>query len=89
MTPDIINGFFEGGLAVMLVGNIRQLIQDKKVSGVRLAPSFFVTAWSFWNLAYYPVLHQWVSLVGGIGVVIANCVWLALALHYRRVRRPE
>lgn len=83
MTADIINSFFEGGLALMLTLNIRALLKSKRVEGASLWPSLFVTIWGFWNLAYYPHLHQWASFAGGVGVVIGNSTWLALAVYYR------
>lgn len=84
MSLDLINGFFEAGLALLLTLNIKHLVRDKKVSGVSMYPAVFVTLWGFWNLLYYPSLHQWFSFVGGLGVVLGNCTWLGLALYYRR-----
>lgn len=83
MTLDLINGFFEGGLALMLTLNIRRLLKDRKVEGVSLLPAVFVAVWGYWNLFYYPNLHQWFSFIGGLGVVVGNTTWLALALWFR------
>jgi uncharacterized membrane protein YfcA len=84
MSADLINGGFELGLAMMLILNIRRLVKDKRVEGVSMLPAVFVTIWGYWNLIYYPGLHQWYSFVGGLGVVAGNTVWLYLAFKYRR-----
>jgi hypothetical protein len=36
----------------------------------------------FWNLFYYPHLDQWLSFAGGVLIVLANTVWIAMAVHY-------
>lgn len=56
LSPDMINGIFEGGGAILLSLNIRRLLKDKKVEGISLIPVFFWSAWGFWNLFYYPSL---------------------------------
>lgn len=86
---DIGNGFFEGGLAVLLTYNIKSLIRDKEVKGASLLPSIFVTIWGYWNLYYYPSLHQWISFVGGLGVCFMNTWWLSLAFYYKRQQRKD
>jgi hypothetical protein len=83
MTPDHVNGLFEGVGSIMLWLNVRQLVKDKILKGVHYGPVVFWTAWGFWNLYYYPALHQIWSLIGGIDVVLANSVWLLLLWHYR------
>jgi len=81
---DTINGLFEcfGSLFILL--SIRQLIKDKQVRGFHWGHLTFFTTWGLWNLVYYPHLDQWVSFVGGIFVTLANVVYLALILYYRR-----
>jgi hypothetical protein len=83
MSPDLINGLFEGVGALLICGNIRALYRDKIVRGVTLAPVIFWSAWGFWNLFYYPTLDQWFSFYGGIGVVTANTAWVLMAIYYR------
>lgn len=84
--PDTINGLFElvGALAVM--HNIRAVIKDKKVAGVRALPMFFFGAWSVWNTFYYPYLHQWFSFVGGAVMAVSNISYAILLAYYRRQR---
>lgn len=82
--PDLINGLFEffGGALSWL--NVRHLLRDKKVRGVSLVPSAVFTVWGFWNCFYYPHLGQWLSFSGGVVIVGANAVWIALAWRYRK-----
>jgi hypothetical protein len=81
--PDLINGLFEGVGAALLWLNVRQLLRDKQVKGVHWGPVVFYVLWGCWNLVYYPALQQRASFVGGIGVMLANAVWLCLLLRYR------
>ena len=84
MIPDAINGTFEalGGFVIAL--HIRRILRDKRTAGVHWAPFAFYSAWGVWNLYYYPSLDQWASFVGGLGVVGANVVYLALMIYYMR-----
>ena len=84
--PDIINGAFETLGGVMNWTNVWAIWKDKKVRGVNIWASVLFTAWGFWNLYYYPHLNQWASFLGGLVIVSANFVWIALAFYYRRKR---
>jgi len=84
MTPDFINGLFEGIGSLMIWHNVQILLRDKHVRGVSPWPVVFFTGWGFWNLYYYPSLGQWVSFGGGVMIMVANLFWLALAWRYRR-----
>lgn len=81
---DEINGFFEAGLAVMLLLNLRRLMKDKKVEGFDYRVVVFTTAWGVWNLYYYPMLNQMFSFYAGIAVVTMNASWLWLVWYYKR-----
>ena len=83
ITPDAINGMFEAFAGLMILMHCWRLHVDKKVRGASTVATAFFTAWGFWNLYYYPSLDQFWSLVGGVVVVAANALWLALMLHYR------
>jgi hypothetical protein len=76
MIPDIINGSFELGGAVINLMNVRQIFRDKQVKGVHWSPFVFFTAWGLWNLFYYPHLGQWFSLSAGILLVMVNIAFL-------------
>jgi hypothetical protein len=87
MTPDLINGLFELAGVAFIFTSIRKLHQDKKVRGVSWAHVAYFSFWGIWNLFYYPSLGQWFSLAGGIGIVLANTVWLLLMLYYLQAER--
>jgi hypothetical protein len=82
-TNDFINGAFEflGSMAGWV--NVVKLYKDKKVRGVYWPAMFFFTLWGFWNVYYYPTLHQTASFVGGIFMSMASVVWLIMATKYR------
>lgn len=85
--PDIVNGLYEllaGGFVLL---NVRQLLQDKQLKGVSVLATAFFFSWGVWNLYYYPHLEQWVSFVGGLSIVAANCWWLHLMLYYGGIYR--
>jgi hypothetical protein len=84
MTPDIINGAFEFGMALMLSLSVRRLYRDKRVQGVSFWAVFWPMMWGYWNLFYYPHLDQWWSFMAGIGVVSANTTWVLMAWYYGR-----
>jgi hypothetical protein len=63
--------------------SVWRLYKDKMVRGFSAASMLFFTAWSFWNLYYYPFLDQWASFAGGISIGTANLAWITLAYKYR------
>jgi len=81
---DLINSIFESMAGILLWNNVRILYQDKKVRGVSVFTTAVFGAWGYWNLYYYPFLHQWMSFLGGLLVVFANTVWVYLAIRYAR-----
>jgi len=85
---DAVNGAFEigGGFAIAL--SIRRLLRDQIVHGFHWGQLMFFTLWGVWNLYYYPHLDQWLSFVGGLGVVIANTVYLGLIMYYSLKEKP-
>ncbi len=83
MTPDVINGLFEGVGGILLWKNVARLYEEKMVRGMHWQVTAFFFVWGLWNLFYYPSLGQWWSFVGGINIALANSVWIALALRYR------
>jgi len=84
VTPDIVNGRFELLGSVLIWLNVCALYRDKQIKGVHPAPITFFFLWGLWNLFYYPHLGQWASFAGGCSIVVANGVWVAQMLHYRR-----
>ena len=86
---DLINGLFEFIAGILVWLNVRAVRRDKGYYGVSLAPISLFALWGVWNLYYYPSLSQWWSFIGGINVVVANIVWVALMIHYGRKRKGE
>ena len=87
MTPDQINGIFEGAAALFVLRNIRVLYQDKRVCGVSILSTGFFTSWGFWNLFYYPQLNQFWSFIGGLAIVITNMAWISQMVYYTYLKR--
>ena len=86
---DLVNGSFEifGGFFILI--SCVKLLREKKVRGVSWVHITYFTLWGFWNLAYYPHLEQWISLVGTILIVFMNCFWLGLMIYFIRKERNE
>lgn len=84
MISDLTNGAFELLGAVMVLNHCRVLYRDKAVKGISILSTAFFASWGAWNLYYYPSLGQWWSFAGGVGIVLANALWVALLLRYRK-----
>ena len=84
MSLDYVNGSFEtfGSLIGWL--NVRQIIRDKKVSGVYWPTQIFFATWGVWNLYYYTALDQPISFWGGLILALANIIWVILAKYYEK-----
>lgn len=81
--PDILNGLFILGGALVNCLNVRMIIRDKILRGVSIWPALWFSTWGLWNLFFYAHLSQWWSLVAEFGIVGANVTWLGLAAYYR------
>lgn len=87
MTADQINAGFEVMAIIFALCNVGALIRDRRVAGVSVAAVIGFTCMGIWNLYFYPSLQQiWSGYAAG-GVVLANCLWLALAWRWRPRRR--
>jgi len=86
---DLINGLFEfcGSLFIFL--SVKKLHQDKHVAGVSWLHAGFFLAWGWWNLAYYPHLGQWISLAGGLAIVVMNSIWFGQLIYYSSQPQPS
>lgn len=74
--PDLINGCFEGFGAYAAWGNVRRLKVDRDVKGIVWQYTAVWWVWGVWNIAYYPILHQWFSALAGVVLCIGNGVWV-------------
>lgn len=81
---DFVNGWFEGLAGLFQLSNCWRIYSDKQVRGVNKSVTAFFTLWGCWNLFFYPNLGQWFSFYGGMSIVLANCLWIFLALKYRK-----
>lgn len=88
MTPDLINAAFEALAGLFILNHCRVLIRDKMVRGVSVISAGFFTAWGFWNLYFYPAVGQFWSFVGGIFVVLANAIYVAMLVYYIWIYDP-
>ena len=89
MWQDFINGTYELVGGILLWNNVRVLYKHKVVRGVSVLTTAFFTTWGIWNLYYYPFLGQWASFLGGLVIVLANVVWVYLAVKYRKNKGLE
>jgi hypothetical protein len=80
---DFINGVFELLAGLMVLNHCRAVIRDRAVAGVSILSTVFFSLWGVWNLYYYPSLGQTWSFVGGLLIVAANFLWVALLVKYR------
>jgi len=87
--PDAINGAYELGGGLFLLYNCFRLYQDKEVKGISIGTTAFFASWGYWNLFYYPHLHQWLSFLGGILVVGTNTAWVVMAIYYTRKKKKQ
>ncbi len=81
---DATNAIFELIGALLIIINIRKVLEDGEVKGVSPIPVTFFTLWGFWNIFYYPYLGQWLSFIAGIIMFITNTIWVGLMLYYIR-----
>lgn len=63
-----------------LWANVYSLYKEKEVKGVHWGSVAFFTALGFWNLFFYSTLQQTFSMLAGVSGVVANIVWLGMAL---------
>ena len=79
---DTINGVYEMTGSIALAWNCVTTYRDKEIKGISLASMVFFTSWGYWNLYYYPSLHQWMSTLGAAMMVLFNTIWLFQAMYY-------
>lgn len=86
--PDLINGTFEMLAAAAVLNNCWTVWLHKQVRGVSIASTAFFLIWGLWNCFYYPHLDQFFSFAGGIAITIANVIYVALLVRYRKKPDP-
>ena len=80
---DLINGALEAVGAFFVMMDVMRLRRDKVVHGVYWPGRAFFMLWGVWNLYFYPYYEAYASFVGGVMLVLANLIWVALAIKYR------
>jgi hypothetical protein len=88
-TPDLINGLFEAGGALLSWLNVKRLLRDRTVQGVYWPITGFWSLWGAWNIFFYSHLACWASFAGGLALVIGNTVWVVLAAYYAYRRHAQ
>lgn len=84
LSPDTVNGVFEFGGSIFTWMNVRRVVLDRGYAGVYVPGIVFFAGWGLWNLFYYPFLHQWVSFLGGLSIVLSNLAWVTALLWFGR-----
>ena len=87
--PDIVNGTYELLGAPFILLSVISLYKHKSIKGVHILHVCFFTTWGYWNLFYYPHLHQWCSFLGGIAIVIVNTIWMSQIFYYRKIENKH
>lgn len=82
--PDAINAGFEFVGGMMQLWNCWKLFWDREVRGVNWQVTAFFACWGIWNLFFYPFVGAWLSMIGGLTIVLANVIWVAMALHFAK-----
>ena len=81
--PDMFNALVGIGGSMFLWMNVVSLYKERVVKGVHWGSVAYFSLVGFWNLFYYSNLSQWWSMFAGISSVVANIVWLGMALTFR------
>jgi uncharacterized membrane protein YfcA len=81
---DAANAFFEGGGSLFVLNHVRVLLKQRQVRGVSLLSIGFFTLWGVFNIFYYRHLGQSFSWYAGIAVLIANLIYVSLAIYFKR-----
>lgn len=89
INADFINGTIEAFAGLFALNHCRVLYAHKESRGVSIVSAIFFTLWGFWNLYYYPHLNQMMSFYGGLFVVVANVIYVAMMVIYRQSALDE
>lgn len=84
---DLVNGCFEAAGAWSAWANFKRLKRDRDVKGIVWQFTFIWCTWGYFNLIFYPYLHQWFSALAGAVLAVGNTFWLILWLNILRERK--
>lgn len=85
---DIINAAFEAAAGIFVLNHCRVLLKDRETRGVSILSTVFFMCWGFWNVFYYPALEQPFSAAAGVFVALANAIYIALMVRFRKPVQP-
>ena len=85
-TLDAINGSYELLGAIFQCLNVRKIYKDKMIKGVHWGSVLFFTTWGWFNMIYYPSLHQVYSTIGAIALTLVNTVWISQIFYYQNIK---
>jgi hypothetical protein len=89
MTLDLVNSFFQLGMAIIAWMNVVRLLRDRKVRGVTPLTVAWPMLMGWWNIIYFSTLGHYFSLVVGIALAAANTLWVTFWVKGRLVsKRP-
>lgn len=84
MSADTVNACFELAGSAFVLNHCRVLFKQRQVHGVSVLSAAFFLGWGFWNVLYYPSLHQWFSFAAGLSVLGANGLYVGGLLYFKR-----
>lgn len=82
LTPDLINGLFEGFGGLMILNHCRALYNHKYVRGVSVVSTIFFFLWGIFNVYFYKHLNQPFSWWAGIFMTCCNFLYVYLLVYY-------
>lgn len=84
---DGINGSYELCGAVFQLLNVVKTHRDKMIRGVHWGSVLFFTTWGWFNMVYYPHLHQPISTIGAFMLATVNTIWICQIVFYTMKER--
>ena len=82
ITPDKVNAGFEIAAALFIIYNCFILHHDKLVRGISPYSYVLFTAWSIWNMFFYPIVEQTFSFYAATLMAIAQLVYTCMLAYY-------
>lgn len=83
VSSDFINSLFEFSGMFFIMPSIFKLHKQKRIQGISFIHVLFFLVWGMWNLYYYQDLNQPLSLIGAVGILTVNAVWVSQIFYYR------
>ncbi len=79
--------FFACSLVCWL--HVRKIMQDKRVKGVSLLPTFVFMITNVVEMVYFAQRLDWLSMAGAGSMLASNLVWTIAVFHYFFAERRE